>query len=214
MPRPCSTAQLQDEEVNIDFLKRIDENTDRLNQLILDLLSLARLESGAELFHHEPLEILEVLSDCVESHRDRAEGKGLNYSFDPGPLGDESLIVADEEAARQIFDNLIDNAIKYTPEGHKVQVRCRLDVNGFVAVEVADTGVGIPRDDQPRIFERFYRVDKARSRELGGTGLGLSIVKHLAQSIGGQVSVSSRLGVGSTFTVRLPTPETIKFAGS
>jgi two-component system, OmpR family, phosphate regulon sensor histidine kinase PhoR len=205
---------LQDEEVNIDFLKRIDENTDRLNQLILDLLSLARLESGAELFRHEPLEILEVLSDCIESHRDRAEGKGLNYSFDPGPLDDKALIVADEEAARQIFDNLIDNAIKYTPEGRKVQVRCRLDGDGFIAVEVADTGVGIPRDDQPRIFERFYRVDKARSRELGGTGLGLSIVKHLAQSIGGQVSVSSRLGVGSTFTVRLPTPQTIKLAGS
>ena len=205
---------LQDEQVNIEFLQRIDENTDRLNQLILDLLSLARLESGEEVFRHEPLEILEVLSDCVESHRDRAEAKGLRYGFDPGPLTEASLVVADEEAARQIFDNLIDNAIKYAPEGRRVHVSCRNDDDGFISVEVADTGMGIPRDDLPRIFERFYRVDKARSRELGGTGLGLSIVKHLTQSIGGQVSVSSRLGFGSSFTVRLPTPRTIQAVGS
>lgn len=196
---------IHDEQVNLDFLNRIDENADRLNQLILDLLSLARLESGEEVFRHEPLEILEVLGDCFESHRGRAEAKGLLYLFDPGPLDDRTRVVADEEAARQIFDNLIDNAIKYAPEGRKVQIRCRIDDDGLIAVEVADTGIGIPRDDLPRIFERFYRVDKARSREVGGTGLGLSIVKHLTQSIGGQISVSSRPGVGSTFTVRLPT---------
>ena len=111
--------------------------------------------------------------------------------------------MADEEAVRQIFDNLIDNAIKYTPDGGSVRVSCRTQ-GGEVAVEVADTGIGIPRDDLPRIFERFYRVDKARSRELGGTGLGLSIVKHLIQSIGGQITVNSRLGAGSKFLVKLP----------
>ena len=111
--------------------------------------------------------------------------------------------MADEEAIRQIVDNLIDNAIKYTPEKGSVRVRCH-SRRRFVAIEVADTGIGIPRDDLPRIFERFYRVDKARSRELGGTGLGLSIVKHLVQSIGGQVNVNSRVGSGTQFTVHVP----------
>jgi two-component system phosphate regulon sensor histidine kinase PhoR len=111
--------------------------------------------------------------------------------------------MADEEAVRQILDNLIDNAFKYTPEGGSVRVSCAI-AGGGVTVEVADTGIGIPRDDLPRVFERFYRVDKARSRELGGTGLGLSIVKHLVQSIGGQVRVASRVNAGSRFTVQLP----------
>jgi two-component system phosphate regulon sensor histidine kinase PhoR len=195
---------LHDENVNVEFLTRIDENTDRLNQLILDLLSLARLESGEEVFAHEPLEVLGVLADCFESHRDRAEAKGLEYSFDRGPLVDDSLIVADEEAARQIFDNLIDNAIKYTPAQGRVRVRMRLQ-GETVVIDVADTGIGIPRDEQSRVFERFYRVDKARSRELGGTGLGLSIVKHLVNSLGGTIKLESRVGVGSTFTVQLPT---------
>ncbi len=109
----------------------------------------------------------------------------------------------DEEAIRQILDNLMDNAIKYTPEGGSVRVRCQAE-RSTVSIEVADSGIGIPRDDLPRVFERFYRVDKARSRELGGTGLGLSIVKHLVQSLGGQITVDSRIGAGSRFTVQLP----------
>jgi two-component system phosphate regulon sensor histidine kinase PhoR len=113
------------------------------------------------------------------------------------------MVLADEEAVRQIIDNLIDNAIKYTPERGSVSVSCLYD-HDAVCVEVADTGIGIPRDDLPRIFERFYRVDKARSRELGGTGLGLAIVKHLMQSIGGQIDVTSRVGSGTKFTLHLP----------
>ena len=187
---------LHDETVNVRFLERIDEQAERLNRLILDLLSLARLESGQEIFDHQPLSIIPVLESCVEAHRGRAEAKNLVLTFDPGDLDDESLILADEEALRQIADNLIDNAIKYTPENGSVRVSCRTQKDA-IAVEVTDTGIGIPRDDLPRIFERFYRVDKARSRELGGTGLGLSIVKHLVQSIGGQLEVTSRLGSGS-----------------
>ena len=162
---------LHDETVNRRFLERIDEQVERLNQLILDLLSLARLESGQEFFEHGPLSLVPVLESCVEAHRGRAEAKNLSLTFDPGSLDDDTLVLADEEAVRQIFDNLIDNAIKYTPEGGKVRVTCSLAADA-VSVEVADTGIGIPRDDLPRIFERFYRVDKARSRELGGTGLG------------------------------------------
>ena len=110
---------------------------------------------------------------------------------------------ADREGLREILDNLLDNAIKYTPEGGSVSVHWRS--NGAVAqIAVRDSGIGITPEDQERIFERFYRVDKARSRELGGTGLGLSIVKHLAQSMNGAVAVESEVGKGSTFTVELP----------
>jgi two-component system phosphate regulon sensor histidine kinase PhoR len=144
-----------------------------------------------------------VLDSCVEAHRGRAQTKNLNLTFDPGGLDDETMVLADEEAIRQIVDNLVDNAIKYTGPGGSVSVTCHSDQNS-ATIEVADTGIGIPRDDLPRVFERFYRVDKARSRELGGTGLGLSIVKHLMQSIGGQIDVTSRLGSGSRFTVHLP----------
>lgn len=194
---------LHDDSVNVRFLERIDEQAERLNLLILDLLSLARLESGQEVFDHRPLDPLAVIEACVEAHRDRAETKGQTISLEHQGLDDRVLIRADEEAVRQITDNLVDNAIKYTHEQGVVRVRCWSDPNSVV-LEVADTGIGIPRDELPRIFERFYRVDKARSREVGGTGLGLSIVKHLVQSIGGQVDVTSRVGVGSQFVVRFP----------
>ncbi|MGZ3299835.1 MAG: sensor histidine kinase [Isosphaeraceae bacterium] len=194
---------LHDETVNLRFLERIDEQVDRLNQLILDMLSLARLDSSQEFFEHGPLSLIPALESCLEGHRGRAEAKDLSLTFDAGNLDGETLVLADEEAIWQIFDNLIDNAIKYTPLGGKVRVACSLAAD-MVNVDVADTGIGIPRDELPRIFERFYRVDKARSRELGGTGLGLSIVKHLISSIGGQISVTSRPGSGSRFTVKIP----------
>ena len=194
---------LHDETVNVRFLERIDEQVERLNQLILDLLSLARLESGQEIFDHQPLLIVPVLESCVESHRDRATTKHLTLAFDPGSLDEAIFVLADEEAVLQIADNLIDNAIKYTPENGSVRVSCRPQ-REVIVLDVADTGIGIPRDDLPRIFERFYRVDKARSRELGGTGLGLSIVKHLIQSIGGELQVESRVGSGSKFMVSFP----------
>ena len=111
--------------------------------------------------------------------------------------------MADEEAVQQILDNLVDNALKYTPAGGRVAVRWHLD-GDQVRLDVEDTGVGISEADLPRVFERFYRVDKARSRALGGTGLGLAIVKHLVQTMHGQVSAASRVNHGTTFTVRLP----------
>jgi two-component system phosphate regulon sensor histidine kinase PhoR len=107
------------------------------------------------------------------------------------------------EALRQILDNLIDNAIKYTPEGGHVEVSLQVQ-GGKPLFSVADSGVGIAEDEQERVFERFYRVDKARSREVGGTGLGLSIVKHLARVIGAELSLQSQLGTGSTFTLSIP----------
>ena len=198
-------SALQDEEVNVRFLHRIEEQAERLNQLILDLLRLARLESGQSVFDHEPLDIAEVLDSCVETHRERAEAKELTLILDLAALEPTIRVIADEEAFRQVFDNLIDNAIKYTPSGGWIKILGELDSDAAsVAVTVADSGIGIPRDDLPRVFERFYRVDKARSRELGGTGLGLAIVKHVISSIGGQVTVESRPGEGTRFRVLLP----------
>lgn len=122
----------------------------------------------------------------------------------PAPdAGEELAAWADEEAINQILDNLVDNALKYTPEGGQIWVRWRAE-GGQVCVEVEDTGIGIPEQDLPRVFERFYRVDKARSRELGGTGLGLSIVKHLVQAMHGSIRANSELGHGTTFSVWFP----------
>jgi two-component system phosphate regulon sensor histidine kinase PhoR len=197
------------------FLKQIADQSDRLHRLILDLLSLARIESGAEAYELEPVELDAVIAACLERHRTRAETKRQILEAVPlPPAGPDAggrngearpglAAWANEEAVGQILDNLVDNALKYTPEGGRISVRSRAE-GEEICIEVEDTGIGIPEQDLPRIFERFYRVDRARSRELGGTGLGLSIVKHLAQALHGSVSAASRLGRGTCFTVRLP----------
>jgi two-component system phosphate regulon sensor histidine kinase PhoR len=186
------------------FLGQIDDQADRLHALILDLLSLARIEAGAEVLEFHPIRVGDAVAACLERHRTRAEAKGLALAAQPPGAG-EVIAWADADALDQILDNLIDNAVKYTAASGRIRVSWRAEgPDVYLAVE--DTGVGIPEPDLPRVFERFYRVDKARSRELGGTGLGLSIVKHLAQSMGGGVSAASTLGQGTTFTVRLPRP--------
>jgi two-component system phosphate regulon sensor histidine kinase PhoR len=194
---------LHDDEVNTRFLGRIEEQAERLERLILDLLDLARLDAGMGVLEPAPVAVGPVVRRSVESVRGRATAKGQALALDLGALDDATTVVADEEALRQILDNLLDNAVKYTPEGGWVRVAC-LSSEDQVGIEVADSGIGIPRADVPRIFERFYRVDKARSRELGGTGLGLAIVKHLVQAVGGTIAVSSRVGEGTQFTIQLP----------
>jgi two-component system phosphate regulon sensor histidine kinase PhoR len=190
------------------FLQRIAEQSDRLYLLILDLLSLARIESGVELFEYKSVPVASIVHACLERHQTRAEARKQTLAVG-GPNGtpppeDDSLAVwADEEALDQILDNLVDNALKYTPEGGQVRVSWTV-ADDQVCLEVSDTGIGIPATDLARVFERFYRVDKARSRELGGTGLGLSIVKHLAQAMRGTVRATSVPDQGSTFYVCLP----------
>jgi len=193
----------EDAQHRTQFLEQIAGQSDRLHALILDLLSLARIESGEELFDFQAVAVAEVVRECMERHRPRAEAK--QQTLEAVPPADEQAIAAwaDEEAVVQILDNLLDNAVKYTPEGGRVSVRWRRE-DGQVCLQVSDTGIGIPESDLPHIFERFYRVDKARSREMGGTGLGLSIVKHLTQALHGSVRASSRPGQGTTFTVCLP----------
>jgi two-component system, OmpR family, phosphate regulon sensor histidine kinase PhoR len=213
------------------FLKQLAEQSERLHALILDLLSLARIESGAETFEFEAVPLEPLIASCLERHRTRAEGKQLELVCEApadelaGPPGGDGTLRppnsgspvitpqpavqnarlaawADEEAVCQILDNLVDNALKYTQEGGRIWVRCRREGRD-VCLEVEDTGPGIPEQDLPRIFERFYRVHKARSREQGGTGLGLSIVKHLVQAMDGSVQATSQMGVGTKFEVRL-----------
>ena len=209
-----SSGAINDEANRDRFVQQIEEQADRLNQLISDLLSLARIEQGNQLLDLHRIKVQGVVELCVREQRRAAESK--NITLVTRPSEEPAYVEADEDSLRQIFINLVDNAIKYTPEGGQVIVSWKhqpgsaygdeSDSARHVAICVEDTGIGIPDDMQERVFERFFRVDKARSRELGGTGLGLAIVKHLAQSFGGGVSVKTRPEGGSCFTVRLPSP--------
>lgn len=195
---------VNDTEHNLVFVKRIEEQADRLHQLILDILQIARIEQGQETFEINPVELRPLIEQTAQQFLGLATSKEIALRTEPPPNGAAAL--ADEEGLRTILNNLVDNAVKYTPSGGQVTIR-GIASDRQVIVEVQDTGIGIAEKDQARIFERFYRADKARSREVGGTGLGLSIVKHLAQSFGGSVSLQSVTGQGSTFRVELPRAE-------
>ncbi len=195
------SGALEDSKNAPRFLRRIDDQADRLHELILDMLSIARIESGAGTLELADVSLNRVVAVCVSDYESRIEASRieLRNEVDSEPV----IVRADEESLLQILSNLVDNAVKYTPSGGVITVSCRREL-ADVVIEVSDTGVGIAAEHLERLFERFYRVDKARSRELGGTGLGLSIVKHLSQAMGGSVSVESQLGQGSTFQVRIP----------
>lgn len=192
---------INDAENNLAFVQCIEEQAERLHQLILDLLHLARVESGREAFDIREVALADIINRCVPTYRKRAEAKNLQVEVD---MPDGSVMVrADEEGVITILDNLVSNAIQYTPAGGRVDIRCRLEQHDAI-LEVEDTGIGIAQPEQERVFERFYRVDTARSRELGGTGLGLAIVKHLTQALGGVLSLTSEPGKGSTFRIHFP----------
>lgn len=190
----------EDPEACRHFLGIVSEQAARLARLVQDLLTLTRLESAAQELELEPVSLAEVVETVRQRHTQNANRKRIELRFGPGPEG--VTLFAETEAVEQILDNLLDNAIKYTNDEGTVELRWRID-NDFCVVDVEDTGIGIPQTQLSRVFERFYRVDRARSRELGGTGLGLSIVKHMAQAIGGTVSVTSRVGRGTVFSVRM-----------
>ncbi len=191
---------LDDRDVSQTFVTRISEQAERLNSLILDLLELARIESGEHVFHVDAIDINEILRTSVDAHQAVAQSKQLTLAI----AFEETVLMgqADFGGLMTIVDNLIGNAINYTRPGGTVSVRSRRD-DKWVIFEVEDNGVGIAKEFQARIFERFFRVDRARSREVGGTGLGLSIVKHLCQLFGGNIKVKSQIGQGSVFTVNL-----------
>ena len=188
--------------LNVRFLGIIRQNAERLARLTGDLLTLSRIELGRHKFQFASYYVNRLIEDSVESVRLLAEKRNIALHLELGPP--ESDVFCDSEAVHQILGNLLDNAIKYTPEGGSVYAGAAAPNDAMVRIWVRDSGPGIPPDDLPRLFERFYRVDKARSRELGGTGLGLAIVKHLVRAQGGEVTVESVVNKGSTFLFTLP----------
>lgn len=190
----------EDSATRLIFLQEIEEQADRLNNIIIDLIQLARIEGGQALFEIEDVAIEDGVLTSINTFKNVAASKDLELvaELQPG-----IIVRADAEGLETIIDNLLSNAIRYTPNGGTVRIRSRED-GEFGLIEVEDTGVGISVEHLSRIFERFYRVDRARSREVGGTGLGLSIVKHLCQQFEGDVQVDSKVGRGSRFTVTIP----------
>ncbi len=183
------------------FLKTVQRHTERLNSLLEDLLTLSRLESSSPGLRREPTNLAGLIGSVMEDYRARpaAEGHRLNVTVDPG-VGEVPI---DPLKVTQVLENLLDNALKYSPRGSRLEISAQRR-STEVEICVRDNGPGIPAEDLPHIFERFYRVDKGRSREKGGTGLGLSIVKHMVQLHGGRVWVESTPGQGSAFYFSLP----------
>lgn len=188
---------MDDHETLAEFLRVIDRHATRMSRLIDDLLILSRLESHQMTIVSSPIDLGELVSSTAKGFEKQARDKGIVLIAEvadglPKALGDRDRL-------EQVMVNLLDNAIKYTPSGGRVSVKAFRE-DSTVRVDVADTGIGIPSGDIARIFERFYRVDKARSRELGGTGLGLAIVKHIIQGHNGRLNVESSPGKGSVFS--------------
>jgi signal transduction histidine kinase len=184
----------------VRFATQLDREARRLSRIVADLLDLSRLESGSEMDGRVRLDI--VLREEAERLREAAASAEVTVRIQEGSV---PAIKGSSRDLALLIRNLLDNALAYTKAGGSVTASVtRLDQ--LVVLDVSDSGIGIPSRDLPRIFERFFRVDRARSRETGGTGLGLAIVKHVAENHGGSVEVSSELGRGTTFTVRLPMP--------
>ena len=185
------------------FLQMIVRQTTRLEQLASDLLELAHLESGRKQPDLEEIDAVELGKSVLTAVSELAVSRGVELKKD---LPSKSIIFsADRRQVEQALTNLLDNALKYTPEGGRVTLALE-EEGGEIHFLVRDTGIGISQEHLPRIFERFYRVDRNRSREMGGTGLGLAIVKHVAQSHKGRVEVDSKPGEGSVFRLILPSP--------
>ncbi len=184
-----------------EFLERIRLQSDRLSAIVTDLLTLSRVESGDGALRMEPLELGRIARVSYQALAPTAERRRLGYELNVVP--EPVPVLGDEHYLRLMIDNLLDNAVKYTPQGGRVSLAVKSDQE-TVQIEVRDTGIGIEPRHRERIFERFYRVDKGRSREMGGTGLGLSIVRHVVLAHGGQVTVDSIPGKGTTFRVTLP----------
>ncbi len=189
-----------DPEVATKFLQTIDRNAERLKLLIEDLLTISELESGRVKLNLQSVQLQAVTEKVVGDLKARAEAKAMKLSNEAPAL----RVRADADRLEQVLGNLVDNAIKYGRREGTVRIGARVADAGEVEVVVEDDGPGIPPEALERVFERFYRVDKARSREQGGTGLGLSIVKHIVQSHGGRVWVKSEAGQGARFYFTLP----------
>jgi two-component system sensor histidine kinase SenX3 len=188
------------------FALRLSEEASRLARITQDIIELSRLQAADALGDAEQLSAKKVVKAAIDQNRVAAEARQIEIAMrgekDASVIGNEALLVT-------AVHNLISNAIQYSPEGSRIGIGVRT-VDGVVEIAVTDQGEGIPEDDLDRVFERFFRVDQARSRNTGGTGLGLAIVKHAVQNHGGEVRVWSQPGRGSTFTIRLPEAATLR----
>ncbi|HAK0968174.1 TPA: cell wall metabolism sensor histidine kinase WalK [Listeria monocytogenes] len=193
---------MYDEVLLKKFLTIIKEESDRLHRLIMDILALSRIEQNPVAENVELVDVDEVIEQSARTIFEMATEKNIRVTI-PEKTSASVMIETDRDKLQQIVINLLSNAINYTPVDGKVEVKL-IEQEAEVIIEVTDNGIGIPAKDIDRVFERFYRVDKARSRHSGGTGLGLSIVKHLVENCGGRIEVESQEEVGSTFRVTLP----------
>jgi two-component system phosphate regulon sensor histidine kinase PhoR len=200
---------LEDQRNNRKFVEIIRDQSVRLARLTDDLLKLARIEAGKLELESRVVAAGALIQSCVEAARMEAQRKNLAVTVETPP--DIPPLDGDQDGLREVLQNLLDNAVHYTPPGGRITVRAERQEN-LAVLSVEDTGIGIPQAEHERIFERFYRVDAARSREAGGTGLGLSIAKHIVEAYGGRIWVESEVGAGSAFrfTVPLDTAQTSK----
>ena len=191
---------IDDPENNRRFLGVIHRNAERMQGLIADILELSLIESGNVSIEKTQVRLANLVNEIFDSLSAKADEREVALVHD---IVADCRVLADPGRLEQVLTNLIDNAIKFNSEGGSVEVSCR-QTDSVSIVTVADTGEGIPRENLARVFERFYRLDRGRTREVGGTGLGLAIVKHLARLHGGEVSVESELGRGTAFHIELP----------
>lgn len=190
-----------DSKQRIEFAETIQEEAKRLSALVENILNLSSLESGSLPVVYQPVLLYQVIQEVQKLLSPLAEKQRVQFQSElPASLPE---VLGDKNQLKQLFINLIENAIRFNKEGGSVFLKSKVQQDGLTIV-VEDTGMGIPKEDLPRIFERFYRVDKARSREHGGSGLGLSIVKHIVEAHQGTIQVESQLGKGSSFAVTLP----------
>ena len=191
----------KDEPVAVEkFATRMAIESKRLTDLVQEIINLSKLQDSDPLQEASPIGINDLIAEAIDQCRTVADSRKIGIEFNPGT---DITILGDHEQLVMAVHNLIENAIKYSPDGTYVSVTTG-EIDGIAEISISDQGIGIPEGDLERIFERFYRVDPARSRETGGTGLGLSIVKHVAIRHGGEIKVWSSPGVGSTFGLRLP----------
>jgi two-component system phosphate regulon sensor histidine kinase PhoR len=192
---------LEDPRNNRKFVEIIRAHSIRLNNIASDLLTLSELESGRPDLPPEPVPLRAALEAAARVVESEARVRGVTIRWG---VVEDARIMGHRIRLEQSIVNLLDNAVKFNRPAGEVRIEAASTGNGQACVTISDTGIGIPFEDQPRIFERFYRVDKARSRAVGGTGLGLSIVKHVIERMGGSVGLESQLGKGSKFTITLP----------